>query len=105
MEVNNWELASAIQYFRKLVVIFHQNNLAKLATMSFFVNIASQIIKLSMKPTNPPTLLSTQLKPSNKSIVNFLKIKLASGLKKIKLKLFYFGFQKISTDDVYISYV
>ena len=53
-EKNTWELASVVQYLRKLISSFHKKYLDKLTTTSFAINTTSSMARLIVRPTVKP---------------------------------------------------
>lgn len=57
---NTWELALAIQHFRKLINFFYKNYFDNSITISESIAIASLMIRPIIKPTNKPNIKQKQ---------------------------------------------
>ena len=62
-EKNIWGPASAVQYFRKLISLFHKDYLDKPTTTSSAIDIAPPMARPTVKPTEPPK--QKQGRPAN----------------------------------------
>ena len=60
-EENTWEPASAVQYLRKLINLFHKDYLDKLIATSPIIKTTPPMARLIIKPTKPTKQKQGQL--------------------------------------------
>ena len=64
-EENTWEPASAVQYFKKFISLFHKDHLDKSTATSPTIDTALPMARPTIKPTEPPK--QKQGQPANRT--------------------------------------